>query len=334
MLSLLKENSQILLDFLTILGLSSKLGQYMSSNVNLVESFLQKDFFNINNLENNINEQLESIKTLEGTYEEKLKKFSIFINEIKFQISVNYLLEKTGNIRSQELLSYLAIKSLKVAIEIVFLEYKFHLTELSNCEFGVIGFGGITKKSLNYDSDLDLVYVFNFKNINNYDPNKIGLLFDNFVKRLELFFSYKAINSSVYEIDTRLRPYGVSGPKVINIDTMKDYYNEKAWNWEKLAFAGSQLITGSSNLSKIIDEIKNQCLVKIDLSMLIKEVNKMREKLIDNNPPINFLDLKHRKGGIRDIAFINQLLILLQKNNIDIKIEDRDYFLKLVKLVF
>ena len=61
-LSLLKENSKILLDFLSILGLSSKLGQYMSSNVNLVESFLQKDFFNITNLENYIVEHLESIK--------------------------------------------------------------------------------------------------------------------------------------------------------------------------------------------------------------------------------------------------------------------------------
>ena len=115
---------------------------------------------------------------------------------------------------------------------------------------------------------------------------------------------------------------------------MKDYYNDKAWNWEKLAFAGAQLIAGSSNLSKIIDEIKNQCLVKIDLSMLIKEVNKMREKLIDNNPPINFLDLKHRKGGIRDIAFINQLLILLRKQNINKKIEDKNYFAEISEISF
>ena len=101
------------------------------------------------------------------------------------------------------IITYLAVTSLKVAIDIVFYEYKFHKTELLNYDFGIIGFGGIAKKSLNYESDLDLVYVFNIKNNKNYDPNKIGLLFDNFVKRLELFLSYKAINSSVYEIDTR-----------------------------------------------------------------------------------------------------------------------------------
>ena len=253
------------------------------------------------------------LKTLEATYEEKLKKFSSQINEIKFQISVNYLLEKTDNIRCQELFSYLAIKSLKIAIEIVFSEYKFHNTELSNCEFGIIGFGGIAKKSLNYDSDLDLVYVFNFNNVNNYDPNKIGLLFDNFVKRLELFLSYKLINSSVYEIDTRLRPYGVSGPKVINIDTMKDYYINKAWNWEKLALAGAKLIIGSNNLNTAVDEIKDQCLKQINLSIMIKEVNKMREKLTEKNDPINYLDLKHRKGRHKRYCIYQSTINFIKK---------------------
>ena len=104
-LSLLKENNKILLDFLSILGLSPKLGQYMSANVNLVESFLQKNFFNVDNLENYIVEQLESIKNSEEVYEKKVIKFSSLINEIKFQIGVNYLLEKTDRIRCQELLS-------------------------------------------------------------------------------------------------------------------------------------------------------------------------------------------------------------------------------------
>ena len=112
----------IILDFLSILGLSPKLGEYMSTNVNLVESFLQKDFFNINNIETYISDQLKSLIILESTYEEKVKKFSIFINEIKFQIGVNYLLEKTNRIRCQEILSYLAITSLESAIKIVFLD--------------------------------------------------------------------------------------------------------------------------------------------------------------------------------------------------------------------
>jgi glutamine synthetase adenylyltransferase len=187
---------------------------------------------------------------------------------------------------------------------------------------------------LNYESDLDLVYVFNFKNKKNYDPNKVGLLFDNFVKRLELFLSYKAINSSVYDIDTRLRPYGVSGPKVINVNILNDYYNNKAWNWEKLALTGAHLIVGSNKLDKIIEDIKNECLTKINFSILTKEVNEMREKLTLNKTPINFLDLKHRKGGLRDIAFINQLLILLQKNNINKKIDDKEYFAEINEISF
>ena len=100
---------------------------------------------------------------------------------------------------------------------------------------------------------------------------------------------------------------------MINLDTLHDYYKNKAWNWEKLALTGANLIIGSSFLNKKINEIKNQCLTKINLLVLMQEINEMREKLIINNTPINFLDLKHRKGGIRDIAFINQLLILLQK---------------------
>ena len=60
---------------------------------------------------------------------------------------------------------------------------------------------------------------------------------------------------------------------------MKDYYNNKAWNWEKLALAGALLVIGSPQLDKIVENIKNQCLKKINLLVLIKEVNEMREKL-------------------------------------------------------
>ena len=72
----------------------------------------------------------------------------------------------------------------------------------------------------------------------------------------------------------------------------------------------------SPQFGKIVEDIKNQCLKKINLLVLIKEVNEMREKLTNTNNPINFLDLKHRKGGVRDITFIYQLLILFNKNNI------------------
>jgi len=333
-LALLKENKKILLNFLSILGLSPKLGQYMSTNVNLIESLLLKNFLNLYQLEKYIQQQFEIIKNSENSYEEKVKKFSSFVNEIKFQIGVNYLLEKSITSNCQELLTNLAILSLKNAIEIVFYEYKFQNTELLNCEFGIIGFGNISKKLLNFESDLDLVYIFNFKNKKKYDPNKIGLLFDNFVKRLELFLSYKAINSSVYEIDTRLRPYGSSGSRVINIDTLSNYYKNKAWNWEKLALSGAKLIIGSSYQNKKLELIKNQCLKNIYFPNLIKDINKMRNKLINNNTPINVLDIKHKKGGTRDIAFIYQLLLLFKKNKINKKITDKDFFQEINEINF
>ena len=43
-----------------------------------------------------------------------------------------------------------------------------------------------------------------------------------------------------------------------------------------------------------------------EMSVESTKVNEMREKLTNTNTPINFLDLKHRKGGVRDITFIYQ----------------------------
>ena len=60
----------------------------------------------------------------------------------------------------------------------------------------------------------------------------------------------------------------------------------------------------------------------------------MREKLTVNNIPINFLDLKHRKGGTRDITFINQLIILLQKNKIDFEIKNKNFFVEIIEISF
>ena len=80
----------------------------------------------------------------------------------------------------------------------------------------------------------------------------------------------------------------------------------------------------------LVSQLKGE----INLLVLIKEVNEMREKLTNTNTPINFLDLKHRKGGVRDITFIYQLLVLFNKNNIKKTIREKNYFSEIIEIRF
>ena len=116
----------------------------------------------------------------------------------------------------------------------------------------------------------------------------------------------------------RLRPDGSSGILVVNIDSFKDYQEEKAWTWEHQALVRARFICGDARLKTCFEQVRRDVLLRPrDQKELQKEVASMRKRMQNEllNPEPGLFDIKQDSGGIVDIEFLVQYLVLLNAHS-------------------
>ena len=121
---------------------------------------------------------------------------------------------------------------------------------------------------------------------------------------------------TLFEIDTRLRPNGSAGFLVTSIAAFRQYQFREgknvAWVWEHQALTRARFAAGQIQLAPEFDQIRSAVLGQIrDPNLLRQEILAMRLKVHEGHPnATNQFDLKHDAGGMVDIEFIVQYLVL------------------------
>ncbi|OUS31988.1 bifunctional glutamine synthetase adenylyltransferase/deadenyltransferase [Thalassotalea sp. 42_200_T64] len=187
--------------------------------------------------------------------------------------------------------------------------------------FAVIGYGKLGGIELGYGSDLDLVFVHNRDDSCQTSGEKsipTKQFYLKMAQRILHLFNTRTANGILYEADMRLRPSGNSGLMVVHIDTFEHYQNTDAWTWEHQALVRARAVSGDKPLIEKFTEIRHQVLTeKRDAKQLQLEVTKMREKMRQHleTSSEGVVDIKQSVGGLADIEFLAQYLVL--NNNHD-----------------
>jgi glutamate-ammonia-ligase adenylyltransferase len=174
-------------------------------------------------------------------------------------------------------------------------------------KFAVIGYGKMGGKELGYASDLDMVYLFDDDDQDaeeNY--NRLG-------QRLNTWLSSQTSAGILFETDLRLRPNGDSGLLAVSVDAFRDYQLKHAWVWEHQALSRARFCAGDPAVGERFEAIRCEILrQQRDLAKLREEVIAMRRKMLDAHASHSEdeFDLKQDPGGIIDVEFIVQYLVL------------------------
>jgi glutamate-ammonia-ligase adenylyltransferase len=174
-------------------------------------------------------------------------------------------------------------------------------------EFAVVAYGKLGGKELGYASDLDLIFIHD-------DPDeRAGEVYARLAQRLVTFLDTQTTAGRLFEIDTRLRPDGVSGLLVTSLDAFRDYQEKRAWVWEHQALTRARFCAGSARIGAAFEEERRLILTRErNAADLCAEVRTMRQKMHDGHPNRSQLfDLKHDAGGMVDIEFCVQALVLI-----------------------
>ncbi|WP_338027150.1 hypothetical protein [Colwellia maritima] len=186
--------------------------------------------------------------------------------------------------------------------------------------FAVIAYGKTGGNELSYGSDLDLVFVHHSPEndettgLANGDKQVAASQFYmKLAQRIMHIFNTRMNSGILYELDMRLRPSGNSGVLVIHINTFGQYQMQDAWTWEHQALVRARLVYGNEVIAKEFKAIREQVLSKKrDLAKLKGEVREMREKMrnhLDKSEG-DLIDIKQGLGGLVDIEFLAQYLVL------------------------
>lgn len=190
--------------------------------------------------------------------------------------------------------------------------------------FGIIAYGKMGGLEVSYESDLDLVFL--------HDADTQGqtegpVVIDNVVFMARLGQKLIHILSSVtpsgrlYEVDTRLRPSGSSGLLVTGLAGFEKYQRSDAWTWEHQALVRARFIAGDREFKDKFDSVRQSILCQPrDPIALRKDIVEMRGKmsghLSTNTTGVDstVFDIKHDVGGIVDLEFLVQYLVLAHAN--------------------
>jgi len=172
--------------------------------------------------------------------------------------------------------------------------------------FTVVAYGKLGGKELGYASDLDIIFLYDDAD------ERAPQAYARLAQRLVSWLATRTASGVLFETDLQLRPSGSSGLMVQTVAAFERYQEHDAWVWEHQALTRARYSAGDAQIGAAFEAIREKILRrKRDSKELSGEILAMREKMHAAHPnPSGLFDLKHDRGGMIDIEFAVQYLVL------------------------
>ncbi len=311
-LALLLENPRTLEVLVRLFGSSEFLSQFFLRHPELLDSLVRADLVRVDKDQTAMLAELSSRLASSSLYEEQLDILRRYRNEEFLRIGINDiqgLLDFTAVSRQ---LSFLAEACLEGAYRIALnsLLAKHSLKEPPG-RFAVIGMGKLGAGELNYNSDLDLIFI--------YRPHKGDLdlatheFFTRLAQRLITVLQVPTQEGYVYKIDTRLRPSGRAGSLVSSLEAFLHYHQTSSQLWERQALIKARAVAGDQDVGKEAEEIVESYVYRSPLTpQEADEIHRLRLRMEEElaQERKGRFNIKTGRGGIVDVEFLVQMLQL------------------------
>ena len=191
-------------------------------------------------------------------------------------------------------------------------------------DFWIIGMGKLGARELNVSSDIDLIYVYED------DGETTGPLkcsaheyFANVAKRLYALIGDTTDDGFVFRVDLALRPNGNSGPPVVSMGMLEEYFQVQGREWERFAWLKSRVVAPAASvasgralpLRSLVTAFVYRRYLDYGIFEGLRQLHrKIREEAQRRaaGRPERANDVKLSRGGIREIEFIVQLLLVVR----------------------
>jgi glutamate-ammonia-ligase adenylyltransferase len=329
-LVLLHENPAALKQLVRLCSASAWFAEQLSKQPVLLDELIDPRTLytppNLTELRTELRQQL--LRIAEDDIEQLMETLRYFKHAHMLRVAASDITGVLPLMRVSDYLTWLAEAVLEAVLEIAWrnLTDKHGVPQKSpgvacDPDFIIIGYGKVGGIELSYGSDLDLVFLHDADANLETDgdrPIANSVFFNRLGQRIIHILNTFTPSGILYEVDMRLRPSGNSGLLVSSLNAFKEYQQKEAWTWEHQALVRARVVAGSPALAERFQAVRREILGQPrEEAKLQSEVTEMREKMRGhlgskpgNEQEIGSFDLKQDRGGIVDIEFMVQYLVL------------------------
>jgi glutamate-ammonia-ligase adenylyltransferase len=173
----------------------------------------------------------------------------------------------------------------------------------------VLAMGKLGGRELNFSSDIDLVFLYpEAGETDGRRPIANEDYFTRLGQALIRLLDTRTAEGFVFRVDMRLRPFGESGPLVVNFGALEEYLQRHGRDWERYAYVKGRAVTGVAAYRELYDDAVRPFVYRRYLDFGVFESLRSMKDLIAREVARRDLrdDIKLGPGGIREIEFIAQ----------------------------
>jgi glutamate-ammonia-ligase adenylyltransferase len=190
--------------------------------------------------------------------------------------------------------------------------------------FVVLGMGKLGGHELNYSSDVDLVLLYDpAAGVYAADPDTMATCFSRYARDLSALMERRDSDGYVFRVDLRLRPDPGATPPAVSLPAALTYYESLGQNWERAAMLKARPVAGDRAMGwAFLDAIRPfiwrrglDFAAVADLHAMKQRIDQAKDTALapGETPAARVAghDVKLGEGGIREIEFLAQTLLLV-----------------------
>ncbi|PKO45998.1 MAG: bifunctional [glutamate--ammonia ligase]-adenylyl-L-tyrosine phosphorylase/[glutamate--ammonia-ligase] adenylyltransferase [Betaproteobacteria bacterium HGW-Betaproteobacteria-22] len=305
-LALLAEHPQAMQLLIRLCSSSPWLANYLTQHPILLDELLDtRTLYAIPDFAAMRAELVARLQEAQGDVERQMDVMRHFKHAYVFRFAVQDI---NGELTLEIISDYLSdLADLILSVGLMFIWPNVRGRHLEVPKFAVIGYGKLGGKELGYASDLDIIFLYDD------DASEASEVYARFAQRINTWFNSLTSAGLLYETDLQLRPDGNSGLLVSSLAAFREYQLQKAWVWEHQALTRARFVAGDASIGKVFEQIRVEVMTHTrDQAKLKTEVLNMREKMRSAHyVHEGMFDLKQSVGGIVDVEFLVQYLVLV-----------------------
>ena len=313
--SMFHSNPHLLGLVVEITGKAPRLAGHMGNHAGILDCVLTADFFDPPPdraaLAEELEEALASCRDLEDT----LLAVRRWANDRRFQVGVQRLDKQIAPLDASRALSDIAETALGGLLPRIAEDLADTYGHIPGGEIAIVAMGRLGSREMTAASDLDLIFVYDTAEgaAESDGPKALapGQYYGRLTQRMINGVTAMMTEGPLYEVDMRLRPSGTKGPLATSLTAFRQYHDESAWTWERMALVRARAVAGTGDLkdrvNRAIDAVLHE---PVDPEKLLRDAADMRARIAKEKTSDCIWDVKNLRGGLVDIAFIIQYLTL------------------------
>jgi [glutamine synthetase] adenylyltransferase / [glutamine synthetase]-adenylyl-L-tyrosine phosphorylase len=317
-LRLLAENPRTMRLLVTLFAESQFLTDLFLNRPELIDTLIRVDLTRVEKKREEMLADVRAALSESDDLESKLNMLRRYKNEEFIRIGLHDLGAAIDIEQVLNQLSDLAEACLESALHLVLEELQNRFGGVPDGRFAIVGMGKMGGRELDYNSDLDLIFIYDASEDAHSSGGSQGKLpahefYVRVGQKLITYLSAPTEEGVAYKIDMQLRPSGKSGPLVSSLEAFREYHKSSSALWERQALIKARCVAGDLDLAKAIEQVTQSFAYGRGLDADgVAEIHHLRmrmERELSGEDESRF-NLKKGRGGLVDIEFLTQMLQL------------------------